>query len=146
MTEIEEIKKKRLTQMVTFWLLVGIFVMIASVMAVPMLREYIGLPFLVIAVFGFSLSGAVLVILTVKAKITGKLKKFLILTGSSATGFLVSVILHNMFYGLGVITSATPLSYLMEAFDVIFFIISVLICPLGFLIGAVGSAYLLLKK
>ena len=76
-----------------------------------------------------------------------KNKKFLILTGVSLVGFFVSVILHNIFYGLAIITSnITVLRYLMEILDVIFFIIAIFICPIGFLIGVVASAVLFCQK
>ena len=80
-------------------------------------------------------------------KISKNLKKFLILTGASLAGFFVSVILHNVFYGLAIIANdITVLRYLMEILHALFFIIAIFICPIGFLIGAVASAVLFCKK
>jgi len=77
----------------------------------------------------------------------GKLKKFLILTGISAAGFFVSVLLHNFFYGLGVMArQIVVLSCLLEILHVLFFIIAIFICPLGFLIGVAGSVVLFIKR
>ena len=77
----------------------------------------------------------------------GILKKFLILTGASSTGFFVSIFLHNMFYALNIITShIIVLKYLTEALHVGFFIIAVIVCPIGFLVGMVGSIVLLIRK
>ena len=69
-----------------------------------------------------------------------KTKKFLILLGASALGFVIFVFLHNAFYALTILTShIAPLSHLMEAFHLVSFIIAVFLCPATFLVGAVGS-------
>jgi len=75
------------------------------------------------------------------------MKKFLILMGASFAGFFVFVLLHNAFYALTIITShITVLSRLMEAFHVTSFIIAVFICPIGFVVGAVGSIVLFIRR
>lgn len=95
----------------------------------------------------FCLFGIILTILTFKSKIKGKPRKFLLLTGVSAVGFFVFVILHNFFYALSIVTSKiAALSFLMEIFHIIFFFISTIACPIGFLIGVVGSLVLFFKK
>jgi len=69
-----------------------------------------------------------------------KTKRFLILVVASVIGFFVFVFLHNAFYALAILTNhIAALSHLMEAFDAIFFIIAVFLCPATFLVGAVGS-------
>ena len=66
--------------------------------------------------------------------------KFLILLGASVVGFFVFVVLHNVFYGLGqMATDINILAQLLDFFHAVFFIIATLVCPTGFLIGAVGS-------
>jgi hypothetical protein len=130
-----------------FCALVGLFVVIASVMVVPAFRGYMSfLPMSVLVIAYFSL-GLALIFLTLKRKVRGMLKRFLILTGASSAGFLVSVWLHNAFYGLEIVTSHFALlSYLMGFLHVAFFIAAVLLCPLGFLIGVVGSVVLFIRK
>lgn len=132
----------------TFWALIGIFLFIASQFFIPVVRELVKgsfiflLPFII-----FSLLGIVLIFLTLKQKVGGALKRFLIITGSSATGFFVSVFLHNIFYGLGIITSQISiLSFFMEILHIAFFIIAIFICPLGFVIGVVGTIVVFIKK
>ena len=84
---------------------------------------------------------------TVKEKITGKLRKSLLLTGASASSFFAFMFLHNIFYGLGMIVKdIVVLSHLVEVFHVTFFLITVFVCPMGFLIGAVGSIVLFIKE
>ena len=131
-----------------FWALIGAFLLIVSEFFIPAVRELFRgslvflLPFII-----FSLLGIALICLTLKGKIGGALKKFLILTGASAAGFFVSTLLHNVFYGLGVITGhITILNYLMEILHVAFFIVAIFVCPLGFLIGVVGSIVMFVKR
>jgi len=65
--------------------------------------------------------------------------------GFSSSGFLVSVVLHNLLYALGILTiSIVPLHYLCEFLHVVFFIIGVVLCPIGFVISAVAGAKLLI--
>jgi hypothetical protein len=74
------------------------------------------------------------------------MKKFLILTGASFGGFVVSVVLHNLFYALGIVASELIwLSYLMEVLEVFFFLVAVFVCPAGFLVGAMGSIVTFIK-
>jgi len=88
-----------------FWLLLAVFLVTVSQFCIPVIRELLRgsslflLPFAV-----FSLLGAALIFLTLKERVRGMLKKFLILTGASAAGFSAGVALHNFFYALGVIT------------------------------------------
>jgi len=132
----------------TFWALIGFFVLIVSQLFIPVVRELFRgsliflLPFII-----FSLLGITLIFLTFKQKIRGSLKKFLILTGISATGFFVFVFLHNIFYGLGAITNQLSiLKFFLEILQVVFFIIAIFVCPVGFLIGFIGTMIVFIKK
>lgn len=131
-----------------FWALVGIFIVIASVFLVSALTELLmGFPFIIISGVVFTLLGTALIVLTAKEKVRGMLKKFLLLTGASAVGFFIFALLHNVFYGLGIMTShITVLSRSMEVFHLAFFIMAVIVCPIGFLVGAVGSIVLAIKE
>jgi len=76
-----------------------------------------------------------------------ELKKFLILLGVSIAGFFIFVLLHNGFYALGTITShIVVLSHLIGALSVVSFCIAVFLCPPAFLVGAVGSIALAIKR
>ena len=133
-----------------FWLLVAVFLVIVSQLFIPGVRELFrrSFSFLFLLPFiAFSLLGVALTFLTLKKRVRGMLKKFLVLAGASAAGFFVSVALHNAFYALGVITKhITVLSRLMEALHVVFFFLAIPVCPLGFLVGAAGSIVLFIKE
>jgi len=76
-----------------------------------------------------------------------KIKRFLILMAASFAGFFVFVLLHNAFYALTIITShITMLSRLMEGLHVTSFIVAIFICPIGFVVGAAGSAVLFIRR
>lgn len=138
---------KRLSIPAVFGILIGLFAFLVSFITIPLLQERISFLFIAISATSFFLLGVVLVLITLKQEVKGNLKKFLILTGASAAGFFVSVLLHNFLYGLSeIIRHITLLHYLTEALHVTFFIIAVLVCPLGFLIGTIGSIVLLIRK
>lgn len=61
-------------------------------------------------------------------------KRFLLLTGLSIVAFVVSVVAHN------------AISAWLQVEEPVFFIIAVLLCPIAFLVGAVGSVVLALKR
>lgn len=143
-------KPKKILKIV-FWSLIGIFIALVSYFAfLSFFSEYIErLLFIIAAVLGFIflLLGITLIFLTIKQKIKGKLKIFLILMGISAISPLVFSILHNVFYALGIIgENITVIKYLMEFLHVASFIIAMVISPIGFLVGAVGSMVLFVKK
>ena len=87
----------------------------------------------------FLLLGIILIILTKKAKIKGKQKIFLILTGASSLSFLIGVVLHNLLYAANMMTSNGFLKTLTEALHVTFFLIAIIGCPIAFLVGVIGT-------
>jgi len=62
------------------------------------------------------------------------LKNYLILMGASVVGFVVFAILHNV------------ISAVLNIEEPVFFFLSVVLCPLAFLVGAIGSIVLGIKK
>jgi len=69
-------------------------------------------------------------------------KHFLLLLWLTAQAFLLGVILHNGFYGLGMIAGhISPLGYLLEGLHVAFFLTAIPIVPAGFIVGAIGRVW-----
>ena len=69
-------------------------------------------------------------------------KHFLLLLWLTAGAFLLGVVLHNGFYGLGMIAGhIIPLGYLLEGLHVAFFITAIPIAPAGFVVGTVGRMW-----
>jgi len=69
-------------------------------------------------------------------------KHFLLLLWLTAGAFIVGVILHNGFYGLGMIAGhIIPLGYLLEGLHVAFFLTAIPIAPAGVVAGAVGRVW-----
>jgi len=131
-----------------FWALVGVFVVIVSWFFVATAYEFargfrFGI-FLVSSGTVFVLLGAALLFLTVKTKVGGKLKRFLLLTGVSAVGLPVFALLHNAIYALFI-------HFFGAAFwnggdEPFLFILAIVICPIAFLVGAIGSIVLAIKR
>ncbi|MBC8275642.1 MAG: hypothetical protein H8E40_11835 [Chloroflexi bacterium] len=76
-------------------------------------------------------------------KLSGKLRKFVILTGSSAVGFFVFVHLHNLVYGLFIHLFGED--FWNGGDEPVFFILA-LLCALGFIVGAIGSVVLAIRS
>ncbi len=139
--------QKENTLTIIFYLLVAVFVLAISIIFIPVFRGYVNAVFMIISGVILVILGSVIIGLTLVQKVEGKLKKLLILTGASAAGFFVFVLLHNIFYGLEQISGyITILSYLMKAFEVIFFLIAIFVCPIGFIIGVIGTIVMFNKK
>jgi hypothetical protein len=127
-----------------FWALVGVFVLIVCLFPPQAFRGNIFLWFL--GIFGaiLLLLGVALIVLTVREKVSGMLQKFFLLTGASAIGIPVSILLHNAVYALFI-------HFFGEGFwnggdEPFFFILAIIVCPLGFLVGAIGSIVLRVRE
>jgi len=128
-----------------FWALIGVFVVIASVFLIPAFRDLLRGSLLFFSPFVVCfLLGVALIILTVKEKVGGMFKKLLLLTGASAAGFLLFILLHNAIYALFIYFFGAE--FWNGGDEPFFFIMAIFVCPIGFLVGAVGSIVLAIKK
>jgi hypothetical protein len=121
-----------------FWATVAVFLIVVGMIFFGMpLSGYVF--FAVLAVF-FGL-GVTLLVLAVRAKLKKMPKAFLLLTGASAVGLPLSAVLHNAVYALFIY-------FFGEGFwngigdEPVFFMLAVFVCPLAFLVGAIGSIVL----
>ncbi len=87
--------------------------------------------------------GIVLILNTIKRKITGKLKKFQLLAGASALGLPVFAVLHNVVYMLGIMWFGE--SAWGNGDEPVFFILAAIVCPLGLLVGGIGTIIIRIK-
>lgn len=129
-----------------FWILVGIFIILVCYFAIPGPFYFKRSLFPLVAVLGivFFVFGLILIIATYRMKIKGKLKLYYLLTGYSAVGVLVFVLLHNFVYPLFIVLFGE--GFLQGGDDPVFFILAVIVCPIVFLIGVIGSIVMLVKK
>lgn len=137
--------KRKLISIIFFFLIV-FFGLSLLVIFSDYARDWAGDMFLPIFVL-FSILGVFLVFLVFKENIGRKKKKFLLLTGYSASLVFVSILLHNAFYALGLFfEDSSLLGFLMQKMSVFFFFLSIIILPFLFLMGALGVICLSLKK
>lgn len=129
-----------------FWALVVVFVAVLSIMAIRV-EGLLNIWFIAIGGAVFLLLGVALIVLTVKEKVRGMPKKFLLLTGASSAGIPVSVLLHNAVYGLFILWFGADFWDRVGLGDEpVFFALAIIICPLAFLVGVVGSIVLAIKN
>lgn len=95
----------------------------------------------------FFLLGPTLIVLTARAQIERTLKKFLILTGSAAVGIPVSAVLHNLVYGAFIkLFGENFWDRIGLGDEPFFFLITVIICPLAFIVGTIVSIILMIQR
>ncbi|MBU3918608.1 hypothetical protein KKC63_01740 [Patescibacteria group bacterium] len=133
---------------ITFWALIIMFFIVLVELFIPGVRNlFKGSKLFLLPLIIFSLLGGLLFFYSLKLKRQGRRRKFLLLTSISACGFFIFVFLHNAFYALSVISeNILALKYFFEFLHTIFFITAVIVCPLGFLVGTIGSILLFIKN
>jgi hypothetical protein len=144
-----------------FWALLGAFILVFisfNVMNPPirtLLNDLYPDEVIAIAVstfFQFSgllffALGLALLILTARAKLDKIFKRFLLLTGSSAVGVFVSILLHGVLYGLFILIFGEGFWDRIGIPDEpAFFIMALIICPIAYLVGTVGSIVLVVRR
>ena len=140
----EEKNKIYTSTIVIFWITFAFFIMVMAGMFLSFLsfaRIFVGLPGRVV----LSILGIALIVLAARAKFTKISKAFFILTGSSALGIGLSMILHNLVFAL-------LIKLFGEGFwagmgdEPVFFILATIVCPVALLVGAIVSIVLLARK
>ncbi len=119
-----------------FWTMVAVFIIIICAMFVRIpLGESLPLGYIFLpGIAVFFLLGVALIVLTIKIKVGRIFRKFLLLTGASASGLPLFVVLHNIVSGL------------FDIEEAVFFTLATLVCPLGFLTGVIGTIVLTVKN
>ena len=90
------------------------------------------------------LGGGALIFFTIKRKVEGKLRMFQLLAGASALGIPVFGVLHNVAYMLGIMWFGE--SAWDNGDEPVFFILAAIVCPLGLLVGGIGSIILIRQR
>ena len=129
-----------------FWALVGVFIVLVGTIVCPppLFPRVIGLFLLIISGTLLLSLGITFLVLTIKGKTKGISRKFQLLTGASAIGIPVSILLHNAIYGLFIHFFGAD--FWNGGDEPVFFIMAVIVCPIGFLVGAIGSIILATKR
>ncbi len=131
---------------VIFWLSVAFFIELVILVLIPVFNRSINFLFMAIPGIIFLLLGIALIVLTAKSGFKGLLKKFLLVTGAAPIGAVVSVILHNAFYGVFIyFFGADFWDRIGTGDEPVFFILAIIVCPIAFLVGVVGSIVLFIK-
>ena len=132
---------------ITFYTLTALFILILA--SFSLRNVDIEFPFAIIAIMAviFGILGIVLIFLTLRVKESSKHHFFFILTGASAAGIPFFVIMHNFVYGLFIYLFGKDFwgHSASGGDEALFFILGLLVCPICFMIGAVGCTVLLIK-
>ena len=128
-----------------FWALMGVFVVVVCLFTIPPAREAVmGLLFMVVAGVVLLVLGALLLVFTVRQKRRSMIRGFLLLTGAATVGIPVCAVLHNAVYGLFIYWFGA--GFWNGGDEPFFFIMATIVCPLGFIVGVVGSLVLAVRQ
>ena len=134
-------KKNKLyiSTLVIFWITFAVFILLIANMFLGRylpFQSLIGLPSYAL----LSLLGIALIVLAAIARFTKISKVFFILTGSGAAGMGISIVLHNLLFGLLMILFGKGFWERTGIGDEpVFFILATIIFPLMLLVGVIGS-------
>jgi len=125
-----------------FYSLIAIFILIIAffITSMPLQLRRAIFPVAAALAFIFLILGILLIVLTIKSKVKGKLRFYLILTGIAPVLFLVCILLHNFVYGLFIVLFGENF-WETSGFgdEPFFFIIAIFLCPIIFIVGMIGS-------
>ena len=143
---MKEKSKLYISTLIIFWIIFAVFILLLASMFLGRylpFQSFIGIPSYAL----LSLLGITLIILAAKAKLTKISKVFIILTGSGAAGTGISIVLHNLLFGLFIVLFGEGYWERTGIGDEpVFFILAVIVCPLALLVGIVGSIILIARK
>ncbi|MCK4829473.1 hypothetical protein KA005_77830 [bacterium] len=139
-------KIKILSSQFLFYALMILSILVTLGMLFPDIVRMVG-PYIFILWIPHFVIGVGLIVTTYREKITGKRKFYLLSSGFSSAGFLLGVVLHNLLYALGTITeNLVIVNKIINFFGVAFFLAATIICPIGFIVGMVGTLIILKKS
>jgi hypothetical protein len=131
-----------------FWALVAVCIlMLLFVFIQPPVKMFNMGIFMAVGGIALVILGTLLIFFTVKDRTRGLLRAFLILAGASTVGITVSVVLHNAIYGLFIYFFGVDFWDRVGLPDEpVFFILGLVVCPLAFIVGTVGSIVVAIRQ
>jgi hypothetical protein len=129
-----------------FWIMVVVFIIIIlSMFTGGLFAGRVPFGYIIFPAFVIFVGlGIALIVLTVKKRPRGIRKTFLILTGASAVGIPVFAVLHNLVYALLILIFGEDVWGSLGD-EPVFFTLAVIVCPVAFLVGAVGTIVLAVR-
>ncbi len=125
-----------------FWASTAVFIAMVCIIFVQSVRKLL-MPYGFFGVLAvLMILGVILIVLTIQKEVDGTSKVLLLLTGASAVGMSIFAILHNLVTAMFI-----KFFRVRTNFDEpVFFILATVVCPLGFLAGAVGTIVLAMSN
>ena len=135
-------------QTITAYLaLMANFIFLVLMMAMPAIHDRLQGKIFLLPFAVFLLLGLMLSISAFKEKKKNCLRKFLMITGGSAVGIFLSIILHNLVYGLFIVLFGADIWRRLGVGDEpVFFMLAIIVLPVVFVVGSVGSAVIMIKE
>jgi hypothetical protein len=131
-----------------FWALAAIFIVVLLFLFSPAVRDILRTnPVLLVLGISLLALGGAIIYLTIKEKLTGLQMVFMLLTGASASGITVCVLLHNAIYGLFIYWFGAGFWNGIGLTDEpVFFFLGIVFFPITLLVGIIGGIVLVLRN
>ncbi len=122
----------------------GVIVLFAlTILCFTLHRQFVNVAAVLAIIFG--LAGIVLVVLTLRLQEPRFHRAFFLVTGISAAGIPISVVLHNLVYALCILCFGQGF-WGNGSDEPFFFLLAIIVFPALFVVGAVGSSVLLVRS
>ncbi|KPJ85601.1 hypothetical protein AMJ57_02475 [Parcubacteria bacterium SG8_24] len=124
------------------------FLLVLAMMFIPAVGEpFQGSEIFLVPFAAFFVFGLLLTVSAFRERPKGRTRAYLLLTGLSAAGIFVGIILHNLVYALFILLGGEDFWERTGLGDEpVFFLMSMLVLPVTFVIGATGSLIRLWKR
>ncbi|MDO8491507.1 MAG: hypothetical protein Q7T04_05790 [Dehalococcoidia bacterium] len=124
-----------------FWASVIVFIMLLALYFAGPALGYASTVAIISLALAFFVLGILLCILAAWSAMDGALKRFLLLTGGSAAGIVVSIVLHSIVSGLFVEFWESS----GRGDEPFFFIMGIIVLPIAYVVGVIGSIALMAR-
>ena len=116
-------------------------IVILAEMTVPAIREFFRGSILFLLPFAiFFLLSSLLLFYTIIGDTSGWLRVFLLITGGAGAGVFISILLHNLIYGIFMHFFGEGIWNGVGGDEPVFFFFGLIVCPILYLIGALGAS------
>jgi len=131
-----------------FWALTAIFIVSIVLLLSPAVENRLRLePVLLVLGISLLILGAAIIYLTIKEKLTGLQMIFMLLTGASASGIMVCMLLHNAIYGLFIYWFGPEFWIgIGLADEPLFFFLGFIFFPVSLLVGIISTIVTAIKN
>jgi hypothetical protein len=129
----------------SFFLLLSLFALLSAFFGLGGRLNWFPGALLVVLAIALAVLGLAIVVLTLRLSEPPARKVFFVLAGASGAGMPICAVLHNVVYALCILWFGQGFWERHGRDEPVFFILAIVICPVLFVVGSIGSVLFLAK-